>query len=201
MFSSAVRRAVGLVAVKVIRPELAADPEFRTRFRNEVDAARRVNGLYTAPVADADVDGAVPWLATAYVAGPSLDAAVESYGPLPARSVLALAAGLAEGLGAVHAAGLVHRDLKPSNVLLAVDGPRVIDFGIARGTQNTVITLAGRVIGSPDYMSPEQAIGQDIGPPSDMFSLGGVLVFAATGLPPFYGGLTTMVLERIVTQP
>jgi eukaryotic-like serine/threonine-protein kinase len=113
-----------LVAVKVIRAELAQDPEFRTRFRNEVDAARRVNGLYTAPVADAGVDGAVPWLATAYVAGPSLDAAVESHGPLPARSVLALAAGLAEGLGAVHAAGLVHRDIKPSNVLLAADGPR-----------------------------------------------------------------------------
>jgi hypothetical protein len=189
-----------LVAVKVIRPELAEDPEFRTRFRNEVDAARRVNGLYTAPVADADVDGAVPWLATAYVAGPSLDAAVESHGPLPARSVLALAAGLAEGLGAVHAAGLVHRDIKPSNVLLAADGPRVIDFGIARGTQNTVLTLAGRIVGSPDFMSPEQAIGRDIGPASDMFSLGGVLVFAATGLPPFYGATTTMVLERIVTE-
>jgi len=189
-----------LVAVKVIRAELAEDPEFRTRFRNEVDAARRVNGLYTAPVADADVDGAVPWLATAYVAGPSLDAAVESHGPLPARSVLALAAGLAEGLGAVHAAGLVHRDIKPSNVLLAADGPRVIDFGIARGTQNTVLTLAGRIVGSPDFMSPEQAIGRDIGPASDMFSLGGVLVFAATGLPPFYGGMTTVVLERIVTQ-
>ena len=177
-----------LVAVKVIRAELAEDPEFRTRFRNEVDAARRVNGLYTAPVADADVDGAVPWLATAYVAGPSLATAVESHGPLPVRSVLALAAGLAEGLGAVHAAGLVHRDIKPSNVLLAADGPRVIDFGIARGTHNTVLTLAGRIIGSPDFMSPEQAIGREIGPASDMFSLGGVLVFAATGLPPFYGG-------------
>ena len=189
-----------LVAVKVIRAELAEDPEFRTRFRNEVDAARRVNGLYTAPVADADVDGAVPWLATAYVAGPPLDAAVESHGPLPARSVLALAAGLAEGLGAVHAAGLVHRDIKPSNVLLAADGPRVIDFGIARGTQNTVLTLAGRIVGSPDFMSPEQAIGRDIGPASDMFSLGGVLIFAASGLPPFYGGMTTMVLERIVND-
>ena len=189
-----------LVAVKLIRAELAADPEFRTRFRNEVDAARRVNGLYTAPVADADVDGAVPWLATAYVAGPSLDVAVESHGPLPVRSVLALAAGLAEGLGAVHAVGLMHRDIKPSNVLLAADGPRVIDFGIARGTQNTVLTLAGRIVGSPDFMSPEQAMGRDIGPASDVFSLGGVLVFAATGLPPFYGGMATMVLERIVTQ-
>jgi eukaryotic-like serine/threonine-protein kinase len=188
-----------LVAVKVIRDDLAADPEFRARFRHEVEAARQVNGLYTAPVADADVDGPVPWLATAYVPGPSLADAIEGHGPLPVRSVLALAAGLAEGLGAVHAAGLIHRDIKPSNVLLAADGPRVIDFGIARGTQSTVLTLAGRVIGSPDFMSPEQAYGRGIGPPSDMFSLGAVLLFAATGHPPFHGGMTT-VLERIVTD-
>ncbi len=189
-----------LVAVKVIRAELAVDPEFRARFRNEVDAARQVNGLYTPPVADADVDGVTPWLATAYVPGPSLAAAVEVHGPLPARSVLALTAGLAEGIGAVHAADLVHRDIKPSNVLLAADGPRVIDFGIARGAHFTVMTLAGRVIGSPEFMSPEQASGRTVGPPSDMFSLGAVLTYAVTGQPPFYGGMTTTILERIVSD-
>jgi serine/threonine protein kinase len=117
------------VAVKVIRSELAADPEFRTRFRREVAAARAISGLYTAQVVDADTDSPVPWLATVYLDGPSLNEVVTSYGPLPAASVLTLAAGLAEALAAVHAMGLVHRDLKPSNVLLASDRPRVIDFG------------------------------------------------------------------------
>lgn len=128
------------VAVKVIRPELASDPEFRARFRREVAAARTIGGLYTALVIDADTDGPVPWLATVYVDGPSLAEAVSSYGLLPAGSVLALAAGLAEALAAVHAMGLVHRDLKPSNVLLASDGPRVIDFGIARAADSTTLT-------------------------------------------------------------
>src|SRR5580693_5376078 len=123
------------VAVKVIRPELAADQEFRVRFGREVAAAGRVSGLFTALVVDADVDGPVPWLATAYVAGPSLAEAVDTHGPLPAHSVLTLAAGLAEGLQAIHAEGVVHRDLKPSNVLLADDGPRVIDFGISRAAE------------------------------------------------------------------
>jgi serine/threonine protein kinase len=187
-----------LVAVKVIRPELAADPEFRARFRHEVSAARSVNGLYTAPVADAQVDGPMPWLATAYVPGPSLSTAIEEHGPLPARSVLALAAGLAEGLAAIHDAGLVHRDLKPSNVLLATDGPRVIDFGIATGAQATVLTMAGHIIGSPDFMSPEQATGRELGPPTDVFSLGAVLTFAATGYAPFRAAETTTLLGRIV---
>ena len=187
-----------LVAVKVIRPELAADPEFRARFRHEVSAARSVNGLYTAPVADAQVDGPMPWLATAYVPGPSLSTAIEEHGPLPARSVLALAAGLAEGLAAIHDAGLVHRDLKPSNVLLATDGPRVIDFGIATGAQATVLTMAGHIIGSPDFMSPEQATGQELGPPTDVFSLGAVLTFAATSYAPFRAAETTTLLGRIV---
>ena len=120
------------VAVKVIRADLAADPEFRARFRSEVDAARKVNGLYTAPLVDADLDGPTPWLATAYVPGPSLADAVAAHGPLPPASVLMLAAGLAESLTAIHAAGVVHGDLKPSTVLLADDGPRVIDFGISR---------------------------------------------------------------------
>jgi eukaryotic-like serine/threonine-protein kinase len=189
-----------LVAVKVIRPELAADPEFRTRFRHEVAAARSVNGLYTAPVADAQVDGPMPWLATAYVPGPSLATAIEEHGPLPARSVLALAAGLAEGLAAIHDAGLVHRDLKPSNVLLATDGPRVIDFGIATGAQATVLTLAGHIIGSPDFMSPEQATGRELGPPTDVFSLGAVLTYAATGRAPFRAAETTTLLGLIVHE-
>jgi eukaryotic-like serine/threonine-protein kinase len=186
------------VAVKVIRAELAADPEFRARFRHEVAAARSVNGIYTALVADADADGPVPWLATAYVPGPSLADAVGLHGPLPARSVLALAAGLAEGLSAIHAAGLVHRDLKPSNVLLADDGPRVIDFGISRTAEATVLTSAGYVLGSPGFMSPEQAVGRPVGPSSDVFSLGAVLTFAATGEGPFGGGATPALLYRIV---
>jgi eukaryotic-like serine/threonine-protein kinase len=188
------------VAVKVIRADFAADPEFRTRFRHEVAAARRVNGLYTAPVADADVEGPMPWLATAYVPGPSLATAVEGYGPLPPRSVLALAAGLAEGLAAIHAVGLVHRDLKPSNVLLATDGPRVIDFGIARSTQSTGITRVGVVVGSPEFMSPEQAAGRVIGPPSDVFSLGAVLAFAATGHVPFDGEDASALFDQITSS-
>jgi serine/threonine protein kinase len=186
------------VAVKVIRPDLAADPEFRVRFKREVAAARSVSGLYTAAVADADTSGPTPWLATAYVPGPSLARAVDLHGPLPTRSVFALAAGLAEGLTAIHRVGLVHRDLKPSNVLLAADGPRIIDFGIARDAEWTILTIAGQVVGSPDYMSPEQASGQEIGPRSDVFSLGGVLTFAASGQPPFRGVVTAALLTSIV---
>jgi serine/threonine protein kinase len=190
-----------LVAVKIIRAELAADPEFRARFRREIAAAHKVSGLFTAAVVDADVDGPVPWLATAYVAGPSLAQAVSEHGPLPAASVLALAAGLAESLTAIHAAGVVHRDLKPSNVLLAVDGPRVIDFGISRAAEATSLTRAGFVMGSPGFMSPEQAEGRDVGPPSDMFSLGAVLAFAATGDGPFGGGSTAALVYRVVHSP
>ena len=187
-----------LVAVKVIRAELAADPEFRVRFGREVAASRRVSGLYTAPMVDADVDGPQPWLATAYVAGPSLADAVRSYGPLPVASVLALAAGLLEALSAIHAARLVHRDLKPSNVLLADDGPRVIDFGISRAAEATVLTQADLVLGSPGFMSPEQAQGRPAGPPSDVFSLGAVLAFAATGQEPFGTGATAALVYRVV---
>ena len=147
------------VAVKVIRAELAGQADFRTRFAREVTAARTVSGLFTAPVVDADLDAPMPWLATGYVPGPSLSDAVERHGPLPVRSVLALAAGLAEGLEAIHAAGIVHRDLKPSNVLLAEDGPRVIDFGISRAAEESPLTGTGLVIGSPGFMSPEQAQG------------------------------------------
>jgi hypothetical protein len=187
-----------LVAIKVIRPELAGDAGFRSRFAREVAAARNVGGLFTALVIDADVAGPAPWLATAYVVGPSLADAVESYGPLPVTSVLTLAAGLAEGLQAVHAAGLVHRDLKPSNVLLADDGPRVIDFGISRAVEASVLTQSGTVMGSPGYMSPEQAEGGTVGPASDVFSLGAVLTFAATGQCPFGTGSTAALIYRVV---
>ncbi len=186
------------VAVKVVRAELAADPEFRNRFGREVAAARRVSGVFTAMVVDADVDGPTAWLATAYVPGPSLTEAINDHGPLPASSLLTLAAGLAESLSAIHRAGVVHRDLKPSNVLVAEDGPRVIDFGISRAVESTALTQAGLVIGSPGFMSPEQAAGYEVGPPSDIFSLGAVLAFAATGEGPFGTGTTAALLYRVV---
>ena len=187
-----------LVAVKVIRPELASDSGFRARFAREITVARQVSGLFTAVVVDADVTGDVPWLATGYVAGPSLDDAVKNQGPLPVDSVLTLAAGLAEGLQAIHATGLVHRDLKPSNVLLAEDGPRVIDFGISRAAEASVLTQTGTVMGSPGFMSPEQAEGRQVGAASDVFSLGAVLAFAATGEGPFGAGFTPALMYRVV---
>ena len=190
-----------LVAVKVVRAELAEQAEFRHRFAREVAAAQKVSGLFTAPVVDADVDAPVPWLATAYVPGLSLADAITRHGPLPATSVLALAAGLAEGLGAIHAAGIVHRDLKPPNVLLADDGPRVIDFGISRAAEASMLTGTGVVFGSPSFMSPEQARGQRVGPPSDVFSLGAVLTYAATGEGPFGTGPSTTLLYRVVFTP
>ena len=186
------------VAVKIIHAELAADPEFRTRFGVEVAAARKVSGLFTALVVDADVDAPVPWLATAYVAGPSLAEAVKDRGPLPATPLLSLAAGLAKSLSAIHAAGVVHGDLKPSNVLLALDGPRVIDFGVSQAAETTPPTRGGLVVGTPSFMSPEQAAGRDVGPLSDVFSLGAVLAFAATGRKPFGTGAPAAVLERVV---
>ena len=187
-----------LVAVKLIRAELAADREFRARFAREVAAARHVSGMFTAAVVDADADAPQPWLVTAYVPGPSLAEAVDGQGPLPLTSVLTLAAGLAEGLGAIHAEGMVHRDLKPSNVLLASDGPRIIDFGISRAVDATALTRADFVVGSPGFMSPEQALGRDVGPASDIFSLGAVLAFAAAGEGPFGGGTATAMLYRVV---
>jgi serine/threonine protein kinase len=186
-----------LVAVKLIRGELAADREFRVRFAREVAAARHVSGMFTAPVVDADLDAPRPWLVTAYVPGPSLAEAVDNQGPLPLSSVLTLAAGLAEGLDAIHAEGMVHRDLKPSNVLLASDGPRIIDFGISRAADATALTRANIFIGSPGYMSPEQALGEEVGPASDIFSLGAVLTFAAVGASPFGDGTVTTLLYRV----
>jgi serine/threonine protein kinase len=188
------------VAVKVIRPELADEAGFRARFAREVAAARNVSGMFTALVVDADTDGPVPWLATAYVPGPSLTELVHERGPLPPDAVLTLAAGLAEGLSAIHAAGVVHRDLKPSNVLLAQDGPRVIDFGISRALEATMMTTTGMVLGSPGFMSPEQAKGDTVGPPSDVFSLGAVLAYAATGEGPFGTGPTPALLYRVVNE-
>jgi serine/threonine protein kinase len=186
------------VAVKVIRADLAADPEFRVRFAREVAAVRQVSGLFTALVLDADVESALPWLATAYVAGPSLAEAVTRDGPMAARPALALAAGLAESLSAIHAAGVVHCDLKPSNVLLSPDGPRVIDFGISRAAGTVSAAGVGWVTGSPGFMSPEQALGGEIGPPSDIFSLGAVLSFATTGRGPFGRGSRPEVAYRLV---
>jgi eukaryotic-like serine/threonine-protein kinase len=187
-----------LAAVKVIRPDLAAERGFRARFAREVAAARAVSGRFTALVLDADTDGPVPWLATAYVAGPSLADAIDAHGPLPTASVLTLAAGLAEGLAAIHAAGMVHRDVKPSNVLLAADGPRLIDFGISRAAGASALTQTGMVIGSPGFMSPEQAEGGVVGPASDVFSLGAVLAFAAAGEGPFGAGSTPALVYRVV---
>ena len=174
------------VAVKRVHADYAADAEFRARFRQEVAAARRVGGRWTAPVFDADTEGPQPWVATGYVAGPSLQAAVREFGPLPPASVRALGTGLAEALSAVHGLGLVHRDVKPSNVLLALDGPRLIDFGITRALDAaSQLTRTGLLVGSPGYLSPEQAQGVVAGPASDVFSLGAVLAFAAAGTAPF----------------
>ena len=187
-----------LVAVKVVHAGLAADPAFRACFRRETEVARKVSGPFTAPLVDADVDGPVPWLATAYVAGASLADVVAEGGPMAPGAVLELAAGLAEGLSAIHAAGVVHRDLKPSNILLAQDGPRLIDFGISGASGGTALTGAGLMIGSPGYMSPEQAEGLPVGPPSDIFSLGAVLTFAATGEGPFGPGSTVALIYRVI---
>jgi serine/threonine protein kinase len=187
-----------LVAVKLIRPELADDPGFRQRFAREVSTARRVSGAFTAPVVDADPDGPRPWLVTVYVEGPSLADAVEERGAMPLDSLLILAAGLAEGLGAVHRAGIIHRDLKPSNVLLAQDGPRIIDFGISRAADSAWLTNGSGVVGSPGFMSPEQAEGGTAGPATDIFSLGGVLAYAATGRAPFGAGSASALLYRVV---
>ncbi|MEV6552578.1 serine/threonine-protein kinase [Streptomyces sp. NPDC051597] len=176
------------VAVKVVRPELAADEEFRRRFAREVAAARLVGGAFTAAVVDADPEADLPWLATAYVPGPALSEAVGSDGPLTGGQARRLGAGLVEALQAIHGAGVVHRDLKPSNVLLAADGPRVIDFGISMVAGATGLTRAGTLMGTPPYMSPEQMTGARVGPASDVFSLGGVLVYAVTGNAPFLHG-------------
>ncbi|GAA2637241.1 serine/threonine-protein kinase [Streptomyces vastus] len=177
------------VAVKLVRQELAEQEEFRARFRQEVQNARRVGGYWTAPVLDADTEAAIPWVATGYVAGPSLQTVVgHDHGALPERSVRILAAGLAHALKDIHAAGIVHRDLKPSNVLVTIDGPRVIDFGIARALETVTdggLTRTGALVGSPGFMAPEQVRGDRITPACDVFCLGSILAYAATGELPF----------------
>ncbi|WP_425508639.1 bifunctional serine/threonine-protein kinase/ABC transporter substrate-binding protein [Streptomyces genisteinicus] len=191
-------RGGALVAIKLIRAEYAGDASFRTRFRREVAIARRVVNRYAVPVVDADTEAASPWLATEFVPGPALADAVAATGPLPAPALRALGAMLAEALDAVHRAGMVHRDVKPGNVLLAPDGPRLIDFGIARALDDTVLTATDMVVGSPGFLSPEQATGAPVGPPSDVFSLGCVLVHAATGQRPFGSGPVEAMLFRTV---
>ncbi|WP_317444798.1 serine/threonine-protein kinase [Streptomyces collinus] len=189
------------VAVKIVHPHFALDEEFRARFRREVEAARRVGGAWTAPVLDADPEAAVPWVATGYAAGPSLAAAVTEGGALPAHTVRALGAGLAEALTAVHELGLVHRDVKPSNVLLTLDGPLLIDFGIARATAGTAsLTSTGVSVGSPGYMAPEQILGKGVTGAADVFSLGAVLAYAATGEPPFPGDSSAALLYKVVHE-
>ncbi|MES4906259.1 MULTISPECIES: serine/threonine-protein kinase [unclassified Streptomyces] len=176
------------VAVKLVQTELAQQAEFRRRFKQEVRAAQRVGGEWTAPVLDADTEAATPWVATGYIAGPSLHSIVSESGPLPERSVRILGNGLAKALQAIHGVNLIHRDLKPSNVLITIDGPRVIDFGIARALETVtdgILTRSGAVVGSPGFMSPEQVRGERVTPASDVFCLGSVLAFAAIGRQPF----------------
>ncbi|MBK3577435.1 protein kinase [Streptomyces sp. MBT65] len=187
-----------LVAVKVIRGEGSGDDDFRARFAREVELARRVDSPWVVPVLDADAAAREPWLATAFVPGPSIAEAVADHGPLPSRAVRALGRLLAEALDAVHTAGLVHRDVKPGNVLLALDGPRLIDFGIARATDDTALTASGLVVGTPGFLAPEQAQGQPATAASDMFALGCVLAYATTGAPPFGTGTPDALIYRTV---
>ena len=188
------------VAIKRIHPHMAADTSFRERFAREVNAARQVSGAFTAPVIDAGPDDEVPWLVTSYVPSLPLDEAVQAHGPLPESSVRVLAAGLAEALAEIHRVGLIHRDLKPGNVLLSEDGPRVIDFGIARATDGTAATQS--VIGTPGFMSPEQVQGEALTPASDLFAYGAVLAHAASGGGPFgEGNMPTMVMRIISKEP
>jgi len=188
------------VAVKVIRPELAADAEFRRRFAREVEAARTVGGFHTAHVVEADPYGSPAWMVTAYIAGPSLQALVSGGGPLAPAGVSGLGAALAEGLAAIHGSGLVHRDLKPANIIMADDGPRIIDFGIAQVAGATSLTAPGSVVGTLSYMSPEQARAGRATPESDVFALGCVLVYAATGRAPFDAPTGPAVMHRVLNE-
>ncbi|MGW8972290.1 serine/threonine-protein kinase [Streptomyces platensis] len=188
------------LAVKVVRPDYAQDEEFRRRFRKEIDAARRVQGLYTAPVVDADSEAKLPWLATAYVPGPTLHQAVTEHGPLPLLTVFRLLAGVAEGLTAIHACELIHRDLKPANILLAEDGPRVIDFGIAHAADATTLTSTHIRVGTPAFMAPEQIRGHSATPATDVFALGNLAVFAATGRTAFGEGNPDALFYRILNE-
>ncbi|MFE3030674.1 endo alpha-1,4 polygalactosaminidase [Streptomyces canus] len=190
------------VAVKLVHPAFALDEEFRTRFRQEVAAARRVSGAFTAPVVDADPDAPQPWMATLYVPGRTLADVVAQDGPLRGSALRVLALGLVEALRDIHRVGMVHRDLKPSNVLMAEDGPRVIDFGISYAVDNEALTMTGRLIGTPPFMSPEQfAAPREVTGASDVFSLGSLLVYAATGSRPFDGSSPYLTGYQVMYEP
>jgi serine/threonine protein kinase len=189
------------VAIKVIRADLVQESDIRQRFAREVAASRAVSGFFTAGVVDADLDADPPWLATTFIPGPSLSSAVRQVGPLPPATVRAIGAALAEALTAIHAAGLIHRDLKPGNILLASDGPRLIDFGISSLAGSRTLTHLGAMMGSPGYMSPEQVEGKTVGPSTDVFALGAVLVFAVTGMDPFGSDSIPSLLYKTVHAP
>ncbi|MDX2764876.1 serine/threonine-protein kinase [Streptomyces europaeiscabiei] len=188
------------VALKVIRPDLAEDQEFRSRFAREVSAARRIRGGCTARLVAADLDADRPWFATQYVPGPSLHDKVAEEGPMSAADVAAVGAALSEGLVAVHEAGVVHRDLKPSNILLSPKGPRIIDFGIAWATGASTLTHVGTAVGSPGFLAPEQVRGAAVTPATDVFSLGATLAYAATADSPFGHGSSEVMLYRVVHE-
>ena len=188
------------VALKVIRPDLAEDQEFRSRFAREVSAARRIRGGCTARLVAADLDAERPWFATQYVPGPSLHDKVADDGPLGAADAAAVGAALSEGLVAVHEAGVVHRDLKPSNILLSPKGPRIIDFGIAWATGASTLTHVGTAVGSPGFLAPEQVRGAAVTPATDVFSLGATLAYASTGDSPFGHGSSEVMLYRVVHE-
>ncbi|MFE2014476.1 protein kinase [Streptomyces sp. NPDC059491] len=188
------------IALKAVRDEFAGDPEFRQRFAQEVASAERIHGLFTAQVVASGVDAPTPWFATAYVPGPSLHQVVQRHGPLPVRTVLLLVAGIAEALQAIHRAGVVHRDLKPANVLIAEDGPRVIDFGIARAADAVALTGTGLSIGTAAYMAPEQALGRPVSPATDVFALGALVAYVSGGETPFGAGPESAALYRVVHE-
>ncbi|MFD8014391.1 protein kinase [Streptomyces sp. NPDC058955] len=188
------------IALKAVREEFAGDPEFRLRFAQEVASAERIHGLFTAQVVASGVDAPTPWLATAYVPGPSLHEVVRRHGPLPVRTVLMLLAGIAEALEAIHRAGVVHRDLKPANVLIAEDGPRVIDFGIARAADAVALTGTGLRIGTAAFMAPEQALGGPVSPATDVFALGALVTYVVSGEAPFGSGPESAALYRVVHE-
>ncbi|MEU8249773.1 serine/threonine-protein kinase [Nonomuraea sp. NPDC048916] len=188
------------IAIKVIHPHLAGDPEFRSRFRKELNAARAVGGAYTAAVVDADADADQPWLATTFLPGLSLRDTIAAHGPLPVETVRTLGAGLAEALISIHRAGVVHRDLKPSNIIVTPQGPRVIDFGIARAADATAATHTGMAMGSPGYVTPEQVTANVASPAGDVFSLGAVLAYAVTGANPFGEGPSHVLVYRVVHE-
>jgi Protein kinase domain len=189
------------VALKVVRPELSHDQEFRARFHQEIQAAQRVRGLYTAELVDADPDADPPWLATAYVQGPSLQQVVDERGPMTEAEAFPLIAGVAEALQAIHSANVVHRDLKPSNVVLGSDGPRVIDFGIARALEGAALTQTGMAVGTPQFMAPEQLLGLAVTPMIDVFALGTLAAYSVLGRSPFGEGHPTAVYYRVLHEP